>query len=96
MPEKKEGPMQDMIDRGNLSLQVTSTIGLLPVENARISISYTGEDSVVEEITTDRSRFSACTAAGMESGCRADKPPLCRTESADHSTRLSAGNDRRQ
>lgn len=28
MPEKKEGPMQDMIDRGNLSLQVTSTIGL--------------------------------------------------------------------
>ena len=47
--------MQDMIDRGNLSLQVTSTIGLLPVENARISISYTGEDSVVEEITTDNS-----------------------------------------
>jgi len=55
MPEKKEGPMQDMIDRGNLSLQVTSTIGLLPVENARVSISYTGEDSVVEEITTDNS-----------------------------------------
>lgn len=55
MPEKKEEPMQDMIDRGNLSLQVTSTIGLLPVENARISISYTGEDSVVEEITTDNS-----------------------------------------
>ena len=47
--------MQDMIDRGNLSLQVTSTIGLLPVENARVSISYTGEDSVVEEITTDNS-----------------------------------------
>ena len=93
MPEKKEGPMQDMIDRGNLSLQVTSTIGLLPVENARVSISYTGEDSVVEEITTDN---SGRTAAGMESGCRADKPPLCRTESADHSTRLSAGNDRRQ
>ncbi|HCI17308.1 MAG TPA: peptidoglycan-binding protein [Lachnospiraceae bacterium] len=44
-----------MIDRGNLSLQVTSTIGLLPVENARVSISYTGEDSVVEEITTDNS-----------------------------------------
>ena len=55
MPEKKEGPMQYMIDRGNLSLQVTSTIGLLPVENARVSISYTGEDSVVEEITTDNS-----------------------------------------
>ena len=55
MPEKKEGPMQDMIDRGNLALQVTSTIGLLPVENARVSISYTGEDSVVEEITTDNS-----------------------------------------
>ena len=55
MHEMKEGPMQDMIDRGNLSLQVTSTIGLLPVENARISISYTGEDSVVEEITTDNS-----------------------------------------
>ena len=55
MPENNERPMQDMVDRGNLSLQVTSTIGLLPVENARISISYTGEDSVVEEITTDNS-----------------------------------------
>mgnify|MGYP007084318365 CR=1 FL=1 len=37
MPENNERPMQDMVDRGNLSLQVTSTIGLLPVENARIS-----------------------------------------------------------
>ena len=55
MPENNERPMQDMVDRGNLSLQVTSTIGLLPIENARISISYTGEDSVVEEITTDNS-----------------------------------------
>ena len=55
MPENNERPMQDMVDRGNLSLQVTSTIGLLPVENARISISYTGEDNVVEEITTDNS-----------------------------------------
>lgn len=55
MPENNERPMQDMVDRGNLSLQVTSTIGLLPVENARISISYTGDDNVVEEITTDNS-----------------------------------------
>lgn len=55
MPENNERPMQDMVDRGNLSLQVTSTIGLLSIENARISISYTGEDSVVEEITTDNS-----------------------------------------
>lgn len=55
MPENNERPMQDKVDRGNLSLQVTSTIGLLPIENARISISYTGEDSVVEEITTDNS-----------------------------------------
>ena len=58
MPENNERPMQDMVDRGNLSLQVTSTIGLLPIENARISISYTGEDNVVEEITTDN---SGCT-----------------------------------
>ena len=55
MPENNERPMQDMVDRGNLSLQVTSTIGLLPIENARISISYTGEDNVVEEIATDNS-----------------------------------------
>ena len=55
MPENNERPMQDMVDRGNLLLQVTSTIGLLPIENARISISYTGEDNVVEEITTDNS-----------------------------------------
>lgn len=41
---------------GSLSINVTSSIGLLPVNNATITISLTGEpDSVIETLTTDNS-----------------------------------------
>ena len=31
------------VDRGRLQVNVTSTLGLQPVVNARVSIAYTGE-----------------------------------------------------
>ena len=46
----------DMPDIGRLTFSVTSTIGLLPVENATITIRSAGvSDSMIEEITTDAS-----------------------------------------
>ena len=33
------------VDRGRLQVNVTSTLGLQPVVNARVSIAYTGEGS---------------------------------------------------
>lgn len=44
------------IDTGNLRINVTSRINSRPVEDAKISISYTGEpDSTLEELTTNSS-----------------------------------------
>ncbi len=44
------------IDRGNLRVNVTSEVTSQPIENARVSISYTGEpDSTLEELTTNSS-----------------------------------------
>lgn len=41
---------------GSLLINVTSTLALLPVDNARISISYTGENNrILEELSTDSS-----------------------------------------
>lgn len=52
----KQSQNGDFIDKGSLNVQVTSSIGLLPVRNARISISYTGNpEQVLEEISTDES-----------------------------------------
>ncbi len=52
----RQAQVSDMVDRGTLALQVTSSIGRIPVENARIRISYTGEpDRVLEELTTNDS-----------------------------------------
>ncbi len=43
-------------DISRLEINVTSSIGLLPVRNARISISITDQpDTVIEEVTTDES-----------------------------------------
>lgn len=43
-------------DRGGLQMQVTSTLGLLPVKDAVVSISYTGEpETILEEVRTDSS-----------------------------------------
>lgn len=41
---------------GTLKISVTSSLGMIPVNNARITISYTGEpDSAVMNLTTDSS-----------------------------------------
>lgn len=42
------------VDTGRLKIEITSAIGLVPIENARISISYTGDPtSKVEELRSD-------------------------------------------
>ncbi len=43
-------------ETGRLRIMVTSTIGMIPVQNARITISYKGvPDVTVEELSTDNS-----------------------------------------
>jgi hypothetical protein len=45
----------ELIDKGTLMLNVTSGIGFLPIADASIEISYTGDpDSIIEKVTTDR------------------------------------------
>lgn len=42
--------------RGNLQINVTANVGLIPIRNASITISYTGEpNSTLETLTTDSS-----------------------------------------
>ncbi len=44
----------DQVDNGTMKVQVTSTLGLIPVEGATITISYTGDpESTLEQISTD-------------------------------------------
>ncbi len=46
----------DNVDRGRLQVNVTSTLGLQPIQNARVQISYTAEAvPPLESITTDSS-----------------------------------------
>lgn len=52
----KQAQLANYIDRGQLSFQVTSTIGMLPVTNAKIQIANTRQpQSVIEEVETDES-----------------------------------------
>lgn len=58
MPENELGQVQasDLIDRGKLTFEVTSNVGLIPVEDAKIRISYAGQpERTIEEIVTDES-----------------------------------------
>lgn len=42
------------VDNGTMQVQVTSTVGLIPVENARVTISYTGDpQNKLEQISTN-------------------------------------------
>lgn len=51
MPEM---PNNNLVDHGQLKIQVTSRLGAVPISNATIEISYTGDpDSVLETVTTD-------------------------------------------
>ena len=45
---------------GDLTISVTSSLGFIPVDNATITISYSGDpDSVVQSLTTDDSGQTA-------------------------------------
>lgn len=55
--------------QGRLQINVTANVGLIPIQNANITISYTGEpDSVFETLTTDSS--------GQTSTVSLNTPPL--------------------
>ena len=59
-----EGP-----DRGRLQINVTANIGLVPIQNANITISYTGDpNNTLETLTTDSS--------GQTDAVSLNAPPL--------------------
>lgn len=69
MPENMRYQQTDNVDRGILQVNVTSSVGLRPIENADIRISYTGEpDSTLERVTTNSS--------GQTEGMELPTPPL--------------------
>ena len=48
--------MQDQPDRGRLQIVVQSTLRNIPIENATIRISYSGNpNQIIEEVQTDSS-----------------------------------------
>lgn len=52
----KQAQSEDMPDRGMLGIQVSSSVGMIPVNGARVSISYTGQpQQVLEQLVTDDS-----------------------------------------
>lgn len=57
MPENQlKNAQTDNSDTGRLQINVTSTLGLIPIENATVTISYTGVPDVsIERITTNSS-----------------------------------------
>ena len=60
---------ENAVDKGKLKISVTSEITAYPVEDALISISYTGvPENTLEEVRTDRS--------GMTESVELSTPPL--------------------
>lgn len=56
-------------DQGRLQINVTANVGLIPIQDASITISYTGEpDSAIETLTTDSS--------GQTEAVTLNAPPL--------------------
>ena len=70
MPDKGLHVQQnENVDRGRLQVNVTSTLGLQPVVNARVGIAYTGESQrLLEELQTDSS--------GQTEAVPLDAPPV--------------------
>ena len=70
MPDKGLHVQQnENVDRGRLQVNVTSTLGLQPVVNARVGSAYTGESQrLVEELETDSS--------GQTEAVTLDAPPV--------------------
>lgn len=65
----KFNQQQNTSDKGKLQINITSEINALPIENAAISISYTGvPESTLEQLTTDSS--------GQTETIDLDAPPL--------------------
>ncbi len=49
-------PETNLIDKGQLRISAVSEQGNVPIDNATIEISFTGEpDQILEQITTDNS-----------------------------------------
>ncbi len=57
MPENQlRGMQNENVDRGRLQINVTSSLGLIPIQDATVTISYTGvPDVTVERVRTDSS-----------------------------------------
>lgn len=54
--KKLHAARTDNQSAGELTINVTSSLGLIPIQNASISISYKGDpETVIEELTTDSS-----------------------------------------
>lgn len=70
MPRQSVHGMQtEAVDRGSLQVLVESVTGALPVENARVRISYSGDPvSTIEELTTNPS--------GQSETVELETPPL--------------------
>jgi len=46
----------DTVDEGNLQVNVETPSGRLPIENAKVAISFTGDpDRQIEQVTTNSS-----------------------------------------
>jgi hypothetical protein len=62
-------PETNLIDKGQLRVSAVSTEGNVPIEDATIEISSTGEpDQILEQITTDNS--------GNSDTIELDAPPV--------------------
>ena len=54
MRNQLRAAQMDHVDHGKMRVQVTSALGMIPVEDATITISYTGEpQSALEQVSTD-------------------------------------------
>ena len=59
----------DNVDLGNLQVRVESAVGAIPVDNARVSIAYSGDpESTIEELQTSQS--------GIAESVQLATPPL--------------------
>lgn len=64
-----ETPRNELIDKGELKVQVNSSLAAGPVENAKVEISYTGDpESVIESFTTNED--------GQTENIELDAPPI--------------------
>lgn len=68
----------DQVDKGTMRVQVTSAVGLIPVEDARVRISYTGDpESTLEQISTDadgQSEVLTLSAPPLEYSMEPEQP----------------------